>query len=66
MPATLAGRDRVGAQPGADGALLEHRQRRRQGAGAQQQRQVLRLGDGEAAGDHARAAEDRLADLAAR
>ena len=36
-----AGADRVGAQFGADAALLHHRQRRRQRAGAQQHGQVV-------------------------
>ena len=59
----FTGLDRVGAQPGADGALLEHGERCRQGAGAQQQGQVLGLVDAEVAGDDAGAAQDRLADL---
>ena len=49
-----AGRDRVGAEVGADRALLQHLERRRQGAGAQQQRQVAGLLRGEAAGDAGR------------
>ena len=47
---------------GADRALLEDRDRRRQGAGAQQQRQIAGRLHREAAGDDAAAAEDRLAD----
>ena len=37
-----AGMDRIGAEIGADRALLEDRERRRQRAGAQQQRQIAR------------------------
>ena len=57
-----AGMDRIGAELGPDRALLEDRDRRRQGAGAQQQCQVARRLHREAAGDDAAAAEDRLAD----
>ena len=54
--------DRIGAEIGADRALLEDRDRRRQRAGAQQQRQIARRLHREAARDDAAAAEDRLAD----
>ena len=47
---------------GSDGALLEDRDRRRQRARAQQQREIARRLYREAAGDDAAAAEDRLAD----
>ena len=58
----LAGADRIGAEIGTDGAFLEDGERRRQGAGAKQQRQILRLDGGETAGDDAGAAHDRFAD----
>ena len=58
----LAGVDRILAEARPDGALLQIDQRGRQRAGAQQQRQVLRLRHGERAGDDAAAAQDRLAD----
>ena len=50
------------AEAGADRALLDDGQRRRQRAGAQQDREVVGLLDREVAGDLAGAAEDRLAD----
>ena len=50
------------AEAGADGALLDDGQRRRQRAGAQQDREIVRLLHREAAGNLAGAAEDRLAD----
>ena len=62
MAADAAGMDRVGAEVGADGALLDDGERRRQRAGAQQQGQLVGLLRGEVAGDDAAAAEDRLAD----
>ena len=54
--------DRILAEAGTDGALLDDGQRRRQRAGAQQDREIVGALHGEAAGDLARAAEDRLAD----
>ena len=57
-----AGGDRVLAEAGADGALLDDGQRRRQRAGAEQDRQVVGLLDREIAADLAGAAGDRLAD----
>ena len=58
----LALLDRILAEARADGALLDDGERRRQRAGAQQDREVVGALDGEAAGDLAGAAEDRLAD----
>ncbi len=52
--------DRILAEAGADDALLDRRQLRRQGAGAQQDRQIVGALHGEAAGNLPRAAEDRL------
>ena len=54
-----AGLDRIRAQFGADGAFFQDLQRRRQRAGAQQDGQVVGVLGGEAAGDAARAAQDR-------
>ena len=54
--------DRVLAESRTDGALLDHGQRRRQRAGAQQDRQIVGRLHGEAAGNLAGAAGDRLAD----
>src|ERR1700730_18067227 len=54
--------DRILAEAGADGALLDHRQRRRQGAGAQQDRQIVGGLHREAAGNLPRTAGDGLAD----
>ena len=54
--------DRILAEPRPDGALLDDRQRRRQRAGAQQDRQIVGLLHGEIAGNLARAGGDRLAD----
>ena len=53
------------AEARADGALLDDRQLGRQRAGAQQDGEVVRLLDGEAARDLARAAGDRRLDDAA-
>src|SRR5213078_316988 len=58
----LAVLDRVLAQAGTDDALLDHLQRRRQRAGAQQDREIVRLLHGEAAGNLAGTADDRFAD----
>ena len=52
--------DRVAAEVGADGALLDDGEWRRQRARAQQGREVCRLLDGEVAADLACAAGDRL------
>ena len=49
-------------EAGADHALLDRGQLRRQRAGAQQHREIVRLLDREVAGNLPRAAEDRLAD----
>ena len=57
-----AGLDRVGPEAGADRALLDHLERRGQGAGAHQHGQVIRLMRAETAADLALAADDRLAD----
>ncbi len=54
--------DRIRAEFGADRALFEDLDRRRQRAGAQQQRKIARRLDGKAAGNDAAAAEDRFAD----
>ncbi len=59
---TLAGKDRVLAEAGTDGAFLDHRERRRQRAGAQQDGEVVSLLHGEIAGNLARTAGDRFAD----
>ena len=58
----LALLDRVLAEARTDRALLDHRQRRRQRAGAQQDRQIVGGLHGEIAGDLALPAGDRLAD----
>ena len=55
----LAGVDRILAEAGADGALLDDGQLGRQRAGAQQHGQIVGLLDGEIAGDLAGAAGDR-------
>src|SRR6476469_4444946 len=55
-------RDRILAEARSDGTLLDDRQRRRQRAGPQQDRQVVGLLDREAARDLPRTAGDRLAD----
>ena len=55
----LARVDRILAEAGADGALLDHGQLGRQRAGAQQHGEIVGLLDGEIAGDLARAAGDR-------
>ena len=57
-----AGADRVGAEARPDGALLDDGQLGGQRAGAEQDGEVVRRLDGEAAADLAGAAEDRLAD----
>jgi hypothetical protein len=58
----LAGGDRIGAEARADGALLHNVELGRQRAGAEQDREIVRLLDGEAALDVARPAGDRRAD----
>ena len=58
----LAFGDRVRAEAGADGALLDDGQRRGQRAGAQQDRQIVGALHGETAGNLPGAAQDRLAD----
>ena len=58
----LAGIDRILAEARADGALLDHGQRRRQRAGAQQDREIVGRLHGETAGDLPGAAGDRFAD----
>ena len=65
MPSTAASspaRIESAPRPGPTERCSITVKRRRQGAGAQQQRQVLRLLNAEVAADHAAAAEDRLAD----
>src|SRR5207244_9825302 len=56
------GMDRISAEFGPDRTLFQDRDGCRQGAGAQQQRQIAGRLHREAAGDDAAAAEDRLAD----
>ncbi len=58
----LARLDRILAEAGPDGALLDDGQRRRQRAGAQQDGEIVRRLNGEIPGNLPRAAEDRLAD----
>ena len=58
----LALGDRVGAEAGADRALLDDGERRRQRAGAQQDGEVVGALHGEIAGNLPGTAEDRLAD----
>ena len=58
----LAGVDRILPEAGADRALLDHGELRRQRAGAQQDRQVAGFVEREIAGDLAGAAGDRRAD----
>src|SRR5271166_3964111 len=53
--------NRIGTQVRPDSPLLEYRDRRRQGARAQQQGEIACRLYGEAAGDNAAAAEDGLA-----
>ena len=62
MPASIE----VLAEAGADGALLNDGELRRQRAGAQQHREVVGLLDGEIAGDLSRAAGDRPEDARRR
>ncbi len=54
--------DRILAEPRPDGAFLDDRQRRRQRAGAQQDRQIVGRLHGEIAGNLSGAAGDRFAD----
>jgi len=54
--------DRIGAEIRSDSPFFENRDRRRQRARPQQQREIARRLNGKAAGDDAAAAEDRLAD----
>ena len=58
----LAGFNRIRAQGGTNGSLLDDRERNRQGAGPQQQRQFLRLEHGEGAGDDTASLADRPID----
>src|SRR5579883_1853360 len=62
----FSGVDRILAEAGADGALFDHGQLRRQRAGAQQHGEVVGLLDREIAGDLARAAGDRPQDARRR
>src|SRR3546814_19973054 len=54
--------DRIGAQIGADGMLLDHLERHRQLARSPRDRQLVGAFDGETAADHRLAAHDRLVD----
>ena len=58
----LAFGDRIRAEAGADGALLDDGQRRRQRAGAQQDGEIVGALHSETAGNLPGTAEDRLAD----
>ena len=62
MPAHLPAAIESAPRLGADGPLLDHGQRGRQSAGAQQDRELVGTFDREIAGDDAIAAEDRLVD----
>jgi hypothetical protein len=57
-----AGPDRILAEAGTHDPLLDDGELGRQGAAAQQDREVVRCFDGEVAGNLAGAAENRLAD----
>ena len=61
-----AGPDRILAEAGPDGPLLDDGQLRRQGASPQQHGEVVGLLDGEAARDLARSPRDRLQDARRR
>lgn len=60
-----AGLDGVSTQPRTNRAFLQNLQRRRQGAGAEQQREILRLLHRELTGDDTRSPDDGLIDAGA-